>query len=228
MKTLLTTWADKKVGRRKAKAITWTVNPISNTKYEVVEPVSEEKGVVDLHERTCSCLKWDVSGLPCGHLMRVLEHKKFNDCSELAIKAFHTDYYRETYAEDVNPLPSPADWLYPEEDLIICNPPIMDKRQPGRPKSTKRIPSQGEEPIIKRCCRCNTIGHNRTTCPSLAPSNKGEKPKRPANTSKKGSTKTKVASGKKGGKKSSSGINMASASGSQSQSVCPTANLKEF
>nr|GEX36863.1 transposase, MuDR, MULE transposase domain protein [Tanacetum cinerariifolium] len=48
--------------------------------------------------------------------------------------------------------------------LPVVKPPHMDKQPYGRPKSTKHIRSQGEEPVTVRCGRCGARGHNRQGC----------------------------------------------------------------
>ncbi|XP_071719187.1 uncharacterized protein [Rutidosis leptorrhynchoides] len=61
----------------------------------------------------------------------------------------------------------PCEWSYPSPGILqIVNPPIKEKRAPGRPKSTKRIPSKGEdtEKIVRTCTRCKEPGHGRDTC----------------------------------------------------------------
>nr|GEU94452.1 transposase, MuDR, MULE transposase domain protein [Tanacetum cinerariifolium] len=42
--------------------------------------------------------------------------------------------------------------------------PRMDNPQPGRPKNTKRIQSQGEVPRVIHCSRCTQAGHRRGQC----------------------------------------------------------------
>ena len=63
----------------------------------------------------------------------------------------------------MNPLPSPSEWDIPD-DLMIVKPPIMERRQPGRPRNTCRIPSQGEHPIRQECSTCGQFGHTRNDC----------------------------------------------------------------
>nr|GEX82201.1 transposase, MuDR, MULE transposase domain protein [Tanacetum cinerariifolium] len=43
-------------------------------------------------------------------------------------------------------------------------PPRMDNPQPGSPKNTNRIQSQGEEPRVIHCTRCKQAGHKRDNC----------------------------------------------------------------
>nr|KAJ0189128.1 hypothetical protein LSAT_V11C800449220 [Lactuca sativa] len=76
--------------------------------------------------------------------------------------------YRSTYEEPVYPFPEPCDWEIPA-NMMVVKPPIMDTCQAGKPRNRTRIPSQGEEPIVRRCSRRDSTTHNATTCPGLVP-----------------------------------------------------------
>nr|KAJ0193782.1 hypothetical protein LSAT_V11C800423940 [Lactuca sativa] len=71
-----------------------------------------------------------------------------------------------TYEEVVYPLPEHGDWEVPN-DLMVVNPPIMEIRQARRLKHTNYIPSQGEEPKIRRYSRCHSTTHNARTCKEI-------------------------------------------------------------
>ncbi|XP_052621443.1 uncharacterized protein LOC128127114 [Lactuca sativa] len=107
--------------------------------------------------------RWQIDGLSCGHVIKVLTLNRYEDCSEFALKAYFTETLRKTYEESVNPLPSPSEWEIPD-DLMIVKPPIMERRQPGRPRNNDRIPSQGERPIRHECSTCGHFGHTRNDC----------------------------------------------------------------
>ncbi|GJY94002.1 ankyrin repeat-containing protein [Tanacetum coccineum] len=68
----LTPWAETKLAQRIAKSFTWTVRPAANYLYNVVDYY--KNATVDLNTRTCSCGQWQLSGLPCGHLIVVMRH----------------------------------------------------------------------------------------------------------------------------------------------------------
>ncbi|GKC43469.1 ankyrin repeat-containing protein, partial [Tanacetum coccineum] len=65
-------WAEAKLAQRIAKSATWTVRPAANYLYNVVDYY--KNATVDLNTRTCSCGQWQLSGLPCGHLIAVMRH----------------------------------------------------------------------------------------------------------------------------------------------------------
>ncbi|GJU25263.1 hypothetical protein Tco_1163884 [Tanacetum coccineum] len=66
-----------------------------------------------------------------------------------------------------------SSWQRPNY-LPVVKPPHMDKKPSGRPKSTNSIRSQGEEPVIVRCGRCNGCGHNREGCRETIPYKKAK------------------------------------------------------
>ncbi|GKA48950.1 ankyrin repeat-containing protein [Tanacetum coccineum] len=133
----LTPWAEAKLAQRIAKSATWTVRPAANYLYNVVDYY--KNATVDLNTRTCSCGQWQLSGLPCGHLIAVMRHLRQSKYDQ-------------------------------PDGLITVLPPVMDKRQPGRPRNRVRFRSKGEQITQKSCTRCFKGGHNRSDCPSVVPS----------------------------------------------------------
>ncbi|GKC39591.1 transposase, MuDR, MULE transposase domain protein [Tanacetum coccineum] len=71
--------------------------------------------------------------------------------------------YQGTYSESIHFLENMQQWEFPENIQKVI-PLRMDNPQPGRPKNTNRIKSQGEEPRIICCSRCNGAGHGRDNC----------------------------------------------------------------
>ena len=112
--------------------------PISNEIFQVKD--RDRGGKVNFSRRTCSCRKWRLSGLPCGHVISVLRSLNYDDCSPYAHPAFTTETYRSTYEELIHPLNAPVDWEIPE-DLMTVNVPVMEVPKPDRPKNKDRIPS---------------------------------------------------------------------------------------
>nr|KAJ0185789.1 hypothetical protein LSAT_V11C900496830 [Lactuca sativa] len=96
----------------------------------------------------------------------VLKHLKKTNFGHLAIDAYKIETYWSTYEEPVYPVPEPCDWEIPSE-MMVVKPPIMDTRQAGKPRNRNRIPLQGEDPIVRRCSRCDSTTHNAVTCLAL-------------------------------------------------------------
>lgn len=68
--------------------------------------------------------------------------------------------YRETYIEVVFYVPIPTKYRHKNEILVVL-PPLIHKRQIGRPQNHNHIRLQGECTIHKICSRCLRIGHTR-------------------------------------------------------------------
>nr|GEZ19501.1 hypothetical protein [Tanacetum cinerariifolium] len=118
---------------------------------------------VELCNGTCTCCKWKVLGLPCGHVLAICRVIGLTDCNRLAKGWFMIISLKGTYQELVYHVGEVSSWQIPNY-LHVVKPPHMDKQPSGRPKKTKRIRPQGEEPVTVRCGRCGARGHNRQGC----------------------------------------------------------------
>ncbi|PWA49782.1 hypothetical protein CTI12_AA480450 [Artemisia annua] len=162
----LTSWASAKVNDRMIKSATWVIRGIRHGKiYQVRD--SRSVHTVNLTEGECSCRKWQLSGLPCGHVCAVARFSGMSNCNHWAKGWFSQTTLKRTYQQLVHPLKEP--WETPG-DVQVVLPPAIVKRQPGRPKENQRIRSQGEEPRIVRCSRCGVAGHYRDACREPLPS----------------------------------------------------------
>ncbi|PWA60179.1 transposase, MuDR, MULE transposase domain protein [Artemisia annua] len=162
----LTSWASAKVNDRMIKSATWVVRGIWHGKiYQVRD--SRSVHTVNLTDGECSCRKWQLSGLPCGHVCAVARFSGMSNCNHWAKGWFSQTTLKRTYQQLVNPLKEP--WETPDEVEVVL-PPAIVKRQPVRPKENQRIRSQGEEPRIVRCSRCGVAGHYRDACREPLPS----------------------------------------------------------
>ncbi|XP_076925285.1 uncharacterized protein LOC143588058 [Bidens hawaiensis] len=151
----------KKLDRAKKWAHKCAVFPSAYNVFQVKDFADDL--AVDLNNRTCSCRKWDLTGLPklLGFLEEMLE-QFVSDC-------YLKDTYLRSYSYTIPPLPSERYW--PKVDYPLDPPPI--KSQPGRPK-TKRKKDSHEVPknpckLTKHggemsCSNCKESGHNIRTC----------------------------------------------------------------
>ncbi|CAI9274110.1 unnamed protein product [Lactuca saligna] len=140
--TVLTEWAEKVVSENEERTTGGSVSGVSDAIYEVHDFI--HGGIVDLRQETCTCKYWE--GTRCLQNGNVPKY----------------------VWDPVYPLPELCDWEIPTE-MMVVKPPIMDTRQAGRPRNRNRIPSQGEEPIVRRCSRCDSTTHNAATCLTLVP-----------------------------------------------------------
>ncbi|GJV81516.1 transposase, MuDR, MULE transposase domain protein [Tanacetum coccineum] len=157
----ITDWAAHKVAKKKMKSATWVVKGVNAYQYEVSD--GQYIREVNLQTGICGCRKWQLSGLPCGHVIAITRFLGLTDCVHYVADWFKKPKYQATYSESIHSLGNMQQWEFPE-NIQKAIPPRMDNPQPGRPKNTKRIQSQGEEPRIIRCTRCTQTGHRRDQC----------------------------------------------------------------
>ncbi|GJS41509.1 zinc finger, CCHC-type containing protein [Tanacetum coccineum] len=108
----LTPWAEAKLAQRIAKSATWTVRPAANYLYNVVDYY--KNATVDLNTRTCSCGQWQLSGLPCGHLIVVMRHLRQSSANQFAFSCFKTSVWRASYNEVIYDVGHPSEWDKPD------------------------------------------------------------------------------------------------------------------
>ncbi|KAJ9556381.1 hypothetical protein OSB04_010995 [Centaurea solstitialis] len=164
MNNKLTQWAELNVQRRMGKCSGWTAREIGYGKFEVND--GDRDAEVDIHNQTCTCKKWQLSGLPCGHAITVANHQGWDDCCQLASDYFSVHNLRETYAPAIYPVGPYKTWVSPDYPLMVVRPPVM-KKLPGKPSNNNRIPSRGEGSNRRRCGRCRQYGHKRSQCPHV-------------------------------------------------------------
>lgn len=85
------------------------------------------------------------------------------DCGYWAMDYYTKEFLASTYMEPIYPVPSESEWVVPENHVPLL-PPHMDKRQAGRPRENKRIPSRDEVAAPSVCTRCHATGHKTTSC----------------------------------------------------------------
>ncbi|WVZ88391.1 hypothetical protein U9M48_034918 [Paspalum notatum var. saurae] len=148
---------------------------------------------VDLDNRTCTCNKWQITGLPCTHALSFI-----NSLRNRSVEDYVDDYYsvakfKKVYEGVVMPMTDRTQW--PRVDMGFKLWPPLLKRSAGRPR-TRRIMGVEEGGKIKKqmkCKRCGQFGHMMKTCnetvyDSDAPPPAPPKPKRVRN--KKTTTST--------------------------------------
>lgn len=132
----------------------------------------EDQREVDLGTMTCSCRKWDLTGIPCKHAICAIWMK--NDkrlVYQFISPLYSTDTYLKAYAGCINPMSGPEEW--PMTDREPPLPPLYTTK-PGRPKKQRK---RGAEELIKdgtrlsrsqirlHCTKCKKAGHNARKCP---------------------------------------------------------------
>ncbi|GJV35110.1 transposase, MuDR, MULE transposase domain protein [Tanacetum coccineum] len=157
----ITDWAAHKVAKKRMKSATWVVKGVNEYQYQVSD--GQYIRAVNLQTGICECRKWQLSGLPCGHVIAITRFLGLTDCVQYVADWFKKPKYQGTYSESIHFLGNMQQWEFPH-NIQKAIPPRMDNPQPGRPKNTNRIQSQGEEPRVIHCSRCKQAGHKRDQC----------------------------------------------------------------
>ncbi|XP_048631449.1 uncharacterized protein LOC125606422 [Brassica napus] len=149
--------------------------PGGDGRWEVRE--SSVSHSVNLRLRTCACRRWDLSGIPCRHALRIIAEKKLN--YEDYISAwFLNSRQQQIYSDSIRPVNGMCFWNK-NGHLVIPPPSLVDQTESrkGRKPKPKRKKGKNESPTKKRkvsrekrtmhCGRCGVAGHNVTKCSNI-------------------------------------------------------------
>ncbi|GJX76815.1 mutator type transposase [Tanacetum coccineum] len=146
----------------------------------------QEQYVVNLNQRTCSCRKWEISGIPCKHAIAAI-HDMADNGNDVGIPEdwVHDSYklatWKAVYSHKVNPVNGRELWSKFDCPTTLLPPKIHP--QIGRPPK-KRKKSKGEIVMVKgnkltrqgktvTCSLCHAAGHNKRSCDRRQPSQGG-------------------------------------------------------
>ena len=138
---------------------------------------------VDLQERTCTCRRWQVTGLPCTHALCIITSIRGYNIEDYVHDYYSVAKFKKAYGKSVKPMTDRNQWPQVDPGFKLW-PPIL-KRAAGRPRKRrfKSAAEGGTQTKTTKCSRCNQLGHMAKTCneyvydsdsPQLAP----PKPKR--------------------------------------------------
>ncbi|XP_009771325.2 uncharacterized protein [Nicotiana sylvestris] len=135
---------------------------------------------IDLKEMTCSCRRWELTGIPCHHAIATIWVKK--DEPEMYVpECYTTELYMKSYGPSILPINSSEEC--PKIGVEPALPPIY-KTQPGRPKKLRKRGSDetsskeldhkkhnssktSRKGKKKNCGTCGKTGHNSRRCPII-------------------------------------------------------------
>ncbi|RID74972.1 hypothetical protein BRARA_B02045 [Brassica rapa] len=145
--------------------------------------------VVDMNEKTCSCRKWQMVGIPCAHAASVIIGKKEK------VEAYVNEYYttqkwRETYKDGIKPVQGMM--LWPRLNRLAVLPPPWRRGNPGRPSNYARRKGRNEfgssktmltrRKRVMTCSNCKEDGHNKQGCKNPSVESQPKRPRgRPKN-----------------------------------------------
>ncbi|XP_052624780.1 uncharacterized protein LOC111898031 [Lactuca sativa] len=142
---LTPTATDILTARKKTVASQYIARWNGGDKYQVTGALQDQH-VVDVRNKTCTCRKWELIGIPCRHAIATLNEMSKDPEAELDIyKWVHKVYFLETwkkaYSFKVEPIKGRSMW--PKSECPTKLIPHPHRTQVGRPKK-KRRQSEGE------------------------------------------------------------------------------------
>ncbi|XP_030506070.2 uncharacterized protein LOC115720985 [Cannabis sativa] len=112
-----------------------TVHPTNDVLFEVRDGC--KKAIVDLSSRTCTCKRFQIDQLPCGHAIAVLKDMN-KDAYEYCSSYYTKEAMLATYGEIVYPIPNEDTWEVPEyvKSWEVQHP--KEKSKSGKTKEKKK------------------------------------------------------------------------------------------
>ncbi|XP_042046763.1 uncharacterized protein LOC121792753 isoform X2 [Salvia splendens] len=130
----------EKIEKLKFDSREYTAHPALGGKFEV--HFEDDKFVVNLGDRTCTCRVWDLTGIPCVHGLACIRFKN-EDATTFVDVYYIVSRYLEGYKVGLEPIRGQRMW--PEVEETIVKPPVI-RRMPGRPKKKRRRAPEEKDP----------------------------------------------------------------------------------
>lgn len=137
--------------------------------------VSEDgiRYAVDMRAKTCSCRRWDLTGIPCRHALRVvLDQKKRYKTDNLVSDWYLTSKWQHQYSDSIKPVRGIKFWIPSGESTIQAPPREISKGHKKKPqqriKGVNKSPKKGKKVTghnrVMHCSRCGSTEHSCTNC----------------------------------------------------------------
>lgn len=98
--------------------------------------------VVNLHDRTCSCRQWQVSGIRCNHALAFITSLTNEPIEKYVDFYYSIEKFRIAYSQLIPAMPDKTQWPKATHDFFM-HPPLL-KVVAGRPK-TERFKGNSED-----------------------------------------------------------------------------------
>jgi len=123
-----------------------------------------EKFVVDLKDNSCTCNFWELVGIPCRHVVAVINYR-LEEPENYVHKYYKREAYQCTYGEQISPINGQELWPKTNSQQIL---PPTYKTPLGRPRKLRRREADENMSHSKnsrrnmqmRCSRCHQYGYN--------------------------------------------------------------------
>ncbi|OMO98822.1 Transposase, MuDR, plant [Corchorus capsularis] len=131
--------------------------------------------VVRLQNKTCSCGRYTLSGIPCAHAICAIWNNR-GKVEDYVSYWYSRHTYMQAYSKPIQPMPGHKDWPKPAANEEVL-PPKYEKRGPGKPvtarkkgpNETQKLKPQDPNSMSRKgmamtCSYCLKQGHNIRGC----------------------------------------------------------------
>ncbi|KAI3818709.1 hypothetical protein L1987_12524 [Smallanthus sonchifolius] len=161
----------------KKEASQLTVLMVDSAKYQVKG--SGSQCVVNVELKTCTCRKWELTGMPCKHAVAAIWDMTRNDMragipESWVSEVYWLDTWKKVYSHVIDPIPGPEMWKRSHCPTQLTPP--KHHKQIGRPKKMRKKSIEEIQAVFSNggkmtrkgntttCGKCGTNGHNIRTC----------------------------------------------------------------
>ncbi|GKV00257.1 hypothetical protein SLEP1_g12979 [Rubroshorea leprosula] len=157
----------KKIEKLKEHSAKCFPEPAGASKFQV--ECHRNQYIVELRRRTCTCRKWDLSGIPCMHAVAAILYNNENVYDHVH-PCYKVETFINIYSNFITPIRGAPQWE--KSDMPPVQPPVI-RRAAGRPKKARRKAADemekqsgkmGRKGVKMRCTLCGNIGHNKRSC----------------------------------------------------------------
>lgn len=140
--------------------------------YEVVE--GEDRHVVNLNRKKCTCRTWDLTGIPCPHAIKAYLHDKQEPLDQLSWW-YSREAYMLVYMHKIQPVRGEKFWKVdpshamepPEIHKLVGRPKLKRKREKDEARKREGVWSASRKGLKMTCGHCSATGHNQRRCPMV-------------------------------------------------------------
>ncbi|KAJ9560444.1 hypothetical protein OSB04_005604, partial [Centaurea solstitialis] len=170
----LTPTVAKEFEKIKKNALDYSVIWNGEHRYQVSSP-SGDQVIVDVKEKTCTCRTWELTGIPCKHVVATIwdmaSHGEDVGIPEQWVhQTYWLDTWKQMYKFKLEPINGIKLWVKYTSPITLLPP--IHHTQVGRPKKKRKkaigeVTEAGKK--LKRvgktvtCVKCKKQGHNSRT-----------------------------------------------------------------
>ncbi|GAA0173330.1 hypothetical protein LIER_26970 [Lithospermum erythrorhizon] len=112
--------------------------PVQSDKnhFQVYTGYYQFQSAMDLIKGTCSCNRWQLSGIACKHACCAIRMNPGDDIEDYVHSSYTVETYRRSYAPIIMPMSGREFWPQTNPSLL---PPMYRGKKRGRPKRMRRV-----------------------------------------------------------------------------------------